>query len=365
MVDMPTSEDFAAARHALNRGIRFLAARQGADGLWRDFITPAGEASHWPTGFIGAALCAAGADVEMLQRAASALVAGQQADGGWGYSECVPTDADSTACALLFLAAGGLAESREAVERASACLALHQRVDSGGVATFRLAGPIRRFMGVGPWLRFSGWCQPHAEVTAMAGRAWSSLQGDEQAHRALAAWRYLRASQARAGCWYPYWWTSPHYATAQALELALSIGDAESAFRAGAWALRAQSAEGAWSLPGAPVSCFGTAWGLSILARSGVSPVAQQRAALRLVELQEADGGWASHPVMRIPMPSDREPDRSRWWRKAPPRGVVVQDQHRCFTTASCVAALARHQAHDAGRRGHAFESVDRAGYGC
>jgi hypothetical protein len=56
--------------------------------------------------------------------------------------------------------------------------------------------------------------------------------------------------------------------------------------------------------------------------------------------LQEEDGGWSSHPIMRIPVPGDTAPDR---WR--PVRlggGVVVQDEHRTFTSAACVAALAR-----------------------
>src|SRR5258707_14135068 len=93
-----------AASLALERGVRFLLARQGPDGLWRDFLTPAGEASEWPTGFIGAALHLAGADAGALRRAAEALVARQNDDGGWGYNEDVPTDADSAACLLRFLA---------------------------------------------------------------------------------------------------------------------------------------------------------------------------------------------------------------------------------------------------------------------
>ena len=59
-----------AASIALEGGMRFLLANQGPDGLWRDFLTPAGEASEWPTGFVGAALQLAGADASALARAA-------------------------------------------------------------------------------------------------------------------------------------------------------------------------------------------------------------------------------------------------------------------------------------------------------
>src|SRR3954463_1702835 len=92
---------------ALERGRRFLLARQGDDGLWRDFRTPAGEASEWPTGFIATALYLARAEMTPLERAAEALIACQNDDGGWGYNETVPTDADSTACVLRFLALMG------------------------------------------------------------------------------------------------------------------------------------------------------------------------------------------------------------------------------------------------------------------
>ena len=67
--------------------MRFVLAKQGRDGLWRDFLTPAGEASEWPTGFIGTALHLARAEASGLERAAETLIANQNVDGGWGYNE--------------------------------------------------------------------------------------------------------------------------------------------------------------------------------------------------------------------------------------------------------------------------------------
>src|SRR5580765_1645400 len=114
---------------ARERGVRFLLARQGADGLWRDFHTPAADATEWPTGYVGAALARAGVDEGALDRAAEALLARQNRDGGWGYHEDVPTDADSTACVLLLLAATGRVGA--ASRRAASCLVAHQRADGG------------------------------------------------------------------------------------------------------------------------------------------------------------------------------------------------------------------------------------------
>jgi hypothetical protein len=79
---------------------------------------------------------------------------------------------------------------------------------------------------------------------------------------------------------------------------------------------------------------------LSILLDAGASGEAVERAIARLAESQENDGGWPSDPIMRIPMPGDRDPDRRRLVRIG--GGIVVRDHHRTFTTAACVAALAR-----------------------
>lgn len=321
----------------MERGVRFLLDRQGDDGLWRDFHTPAGEASEWPTAFVAAALHRAGAAPSALERAAEALVATQKPDGGWGYNEEVPTDADSTAWALHFL---GLMGGRPtSCRRAAACLLRHQRWGDGGIATYSDAGPIRRFMRVPRLISFGGWCRPHTEVTAVAGRALLGLARPE----AEAAWHYVQAQQSDDGSWTRYWWTSSHYSTLEAAELGVAMGDQERAARAADWAMRAQQDDGGWTAPGAATSAFATALSVSILLLAGSSGEAVKRAIGRLVDLQQEDGGWPSHPIMRIPLPGDRDPDRRARWR--PVRfgsGAVVADQHRTFTSASCVAALAR-----------------------
>jgi squalene cyclase len=307
---------------ALERGRRFVLSRRGADGLWRDFFTPAGVASEWTSGFIAATLLLAGTDAGELTPCADALVALQNDDGGWGYNEDVPTDADSTACVLLFLALIGGHET--ACGRGAACLAAHQRAENGGVATYREAGPIRKFMGVSRLMRFSGWCQPHTEVTATAGRALAVLEARAEA---AAAWRYVRSRQRLDGAWNAYWWASPHYATLQAVELAALNGDQEAIARAADWALANSQSAG---------TAFATALSLSIHLHAGVGGDGADRFAARLCEFQDADGGWPSHPILRIPPPGDVDPNTHRRL-----RGIVVRDQHRTFTSAVCVAALA------------------------
>jgi squalene cyclase len=328
---------------ALERGIEFLKSRQGSDGLWRDFLTPAGEASSWPTAFIGTALHAAGLGASALQRAAAALIALQDSAGGWGYNEKVPYDADSTACALLFLTHVDCPS--DARKRAASCLLSHQLQDSGGFATFRKPDPIRQFMGVGRWMRFDGWCQPLTEVTALAGRALArSGLGSDGTHL-RAAWQFVRTRQRPDGSWTSYWWPSPHYATLQAVELALWMGADQCAQLAGDWALQSQTTDGAWDMPGEPHSAFATALCLSILVKVRANPTSILRAVRHLAGMQDVDGGWPSHPILRIPLPGRVDPDKRRPW---PIRnrgaGIVIRDQHRTFTSAACITALAAAQ---------------------
>ena len=329
-------------RAAIASGIDFLLAGQGGDGLWRDFHTPAGEASTWPSAYIGNALRFAGADREAVGRTADALTLCQQPDGGWGYNENTPSDADSTSWAVLLLTA--MQGRDRSCKRAGTFLARHQR-RSGGVATFAEPGPIRRYMGLGRWVPMRGWCRPQIEVSAVAGRAHCALASDASRARARAAWRYVRSRQNADGSWSSYWWTSPHLATQQAVALGVSMRDVDPVRRAAAWTLRGQRDDGGWGAPGeAATSSFATALSLSVLAASGLDdrrPIA--RGIDALIRLQQADAGWPSHPALRIPLPADPSPAGDDRWR--PIRfaaGIVVADQHRTFTSATCVAALAR-----------------------
>jgi squalene cyclase len=337
------------ARAAIASGIDFLLAGQGRDGLWRDFLTPAGQASTWPSAYIGNALHLAGADQFAAERAADALALSQQPDGGWGYNEDTPSDADSTSWAILFLTRMQGRDS--ACNRAGTCLSRHQRRLNGGVATYAEPGPIRRYMGLGHWAPFRGWCRPQIEVSAVAGSAFCALAPGASSARAEAAWRYVRSRQNADGSWNSYWWTSPEFATRQAVALAVSMHDLDAVRRAAAWTLRGQRHDGGWGVPrAAAASPFPTALSLSVLAAS--EPDDPRPIALgidALIRMQQDDGGWPSHPALRIPLPVDPSPaGDDRWHLIRYGAGIVVQDQHRTFTSATCVAALA-HALHATG----------------
>ena len=329
----------------MQAGVAFLLERQEDDGLWRDFNTLAGTSADWVTGYVGLNLHLAGAPRAPLERAARALLERQRPDGGWGYHEGVPTDADSTAYASLYLAAGRWWPPG-AARRARRCLERHQREPDGGIATYAEEGPIREYMDLSVDFSIRGWCRSHAEVSAAAGLALVALDADGRP-AARAAWRFLQGRQHPAGRWDSYWWTLPHYPTAMAVAFACAlpkaIGSLSAVERAVRWVAEGQRADGAWPVASGLPDAFATSLGVSILAL-GRGPGADiERGMEALLRLGDDDGGWPSRPVLRIPPPSVEEPANVERWRiEELGTGVVVADQKRLYTTATAVGALAR-----------------------
>jgi squalene cyclase len=325
---------------SLADGVAFLLARQGADGLWRDFETFAGEAIDWPTGFIGAQLLGAGVRGAPICAAANALLARQRRDGGWGYHRNVPSDADSTACVLMFLATAGYEDPK--IEMAGRCLRRHQDPRSGGISTYVDPVPIRRYMLVGRSFDVRGWCAHHVEVTAIAGRAFAEVSRGRFRAEAQLAWRYVEHRQASDAGWYSYWWVDRAYPTFQAVALGCSLGNIKIAELAAGWALSEQLADGAWGASEYERSAFATALALAVMLRGGVHRGAVGRGLNELISMQQADGGWPAHALMRIPPPHVVEPDSYEAWRAGNRgTGIIVHDHHRLFTTSVCVATLA------------------------
>ena len=327
----------------LQRAVAFLVARQGTDGLWRDFQTLAGASTDWVTGYVAHALLAARGPEPALALAAQALRLGQHADGGWGYHAAVPTDGDSTAYVLRFLLAFDRTGDHGAALR---CLRRHRSGREGGIATYAQPGPIRQFMDLTEEFSIEGWCQPHIEVTAAAGLAFD-VAGRTWFGDAQAAWRYVLRRQLDDGSWRSYWWADDLYPTAQAVALARAVdpgGDGRDAsIRAAAWAAARQSSDGSWTSTqnGGHVAAFQSALGVIVLASARGFDDHLGRGVQALLSQQEADGGWGSGPVLQIPPPHFVEPaDVGHWREEELGTGVVVSDRARLYTTATAVNAL-------------------------
>ncbi|KJS52630.1 hypothetical protein VM98_30160 [Streptomyces rubellomurinus subsp. indigoferus] len=329
---------------ALSRGLRHLAARRDPDGLWRDFRTPAGASSHWVTGFVCCSLAEADAEWEVVGPAARQLVTLQRRDGGWAYNGAVPSDADSTAWALLALTTV-TPWRQSAAMRAARYLVRHQEPISGGISTYDALDGIHRFIGAAPDA-VGGWTQPHVCVTASALMALAIHGRCDRRVVDLAA-DDLRRSRAADGLWRSYWWPGVAYPTAVAVQALGSARRADPALLGrvhDAFTERAGGPGGWCDDPEIGPSAFATALAMRALmsCRPRVTE-ALAAAARHLLDSQAPDGSWPTAPVFRIPPPEVLTPAPEQVRREgAVGTGVLVSDVDQVFGAAAAVGALAR-----------------------
>jgi Squalene-hopene cyclase C-terminal domain len=302
---------------ALSRGLGFVVAAQDADGAWTDWVLPPGASPDWTTSHVAFRLSGLGpphraALAEPLGRAARWLLSRQAAGGGWGYNRDVEPDADSTAQALLFLAAAG----RSASPKSCAFLARHQQPD-GGFATFL------------PDALTGSWGLSHPEITPVAILALRAYPGELSGGSLARGVAWLRRARRPDGLWNSFWWSTPLPATEASLALLTALGTPEPP----------PLALARWT----PADSLEAALLLSITAVAGPSSRLEQLAR-RLLTDQGDDGSWKSAPALRI-----TARDCERPW-EAPASGPLFADPQRLHVTATALAALSKAQCALAGR---------------
>lgn len=342
------SEGFCVLDGALMRAHAFLKSARGADNLWRDFRTLAGQSSEWVTAFVIFVLQRAAYDDETAKSALSVLMERQRDNGGWGYNEDVPADCDSTSWALL-----GLMErwpcGSSAIERGVEFVCRHQPASSnGGFSTYVRSDGIDAFLRSEASSPAVGWMDAHVCVTSVALQAlltaWKSAQSD----RVTRGLEYLLGKRTTEGVWRSYWWKGCAYSTFQALQaLALAgIWSPSDALKVEQYFVARQLSTGAWGgnrEPEEAPDAFETAFvllALSMCNRPAVS-FSVEHGVKWLLSAQNEDGSWPSAPILRIPAPRVRKPDRARNWRlNGIGTGVIIRDEARLFTTAAVLWAL-------------------------
>lgn len=306
-----TPDDVATA---FRRGVEFLIGKQDRDGAWRDFRLAPGWSDAWTTAYVAGRLLDA-TKVATLARADAALVsathfllAARRSSGGWGFNPRCATDSDSTALAILFLREFGTNQL------IADCAALVRfQTEDGSFATFRGTGST------------NGWSRGHPEVTATALRALHGVLAPEHQvmRRGIA---YLKAWVERPSPLSCYWWVGEGYLARELAALARQFPTHRLS--------RSVTA----SVDDIDRCCFDGAMRLQASHLIGVRRGPMKAAVERLVAWQDPDGGWPSRPILRITDPMSRaiDDDRCR-------ASYVARDEHRIFTTATVVAALAQY----------------------
>jgi hypothetical protein len=90
---------------AIQNGLNYICKNQNQDGLWRDYILPAGYGSEWITAFVLTLLHQVDKNFDnkiLYQKAEEKLNKRWRENKGLGYNKSVPSDSDSTTWFLKF-----------------------------------------------------------------------------------------------------------------------------------------------------------------------------------------------------------------------------------------------------------------------
>jgi len=298
----------------LGLSLDYILSRQRGDGSWVDWDLPPGQSSIWTTAFVGYRLrniptrLRKRARVHMLI-ASDWLLARIFPDSGWGYSEEIGSDADSTALAILFL----LSEGKTVPDKCYACLQSFQCPD-GGFSTYRRSGVV------------DSWGVSHVDVTSTAILALLTKYGTREkvVQRGI---NYVINKKTSSGVWESFWWTSFLYSTESSVALMNAIASAIDLPRTRETLLASQLN-----------SAFERALLLLCLtylhpkpSDSDIWPLIGQ-----LIHDQERNGSWRSDPILRITRHDCFEP-----WKPGDP-DTLFADTDRLFTTSTVIDALSR-----------------------
>lgn len=300
-----------AIEDAVRSGLGFLLDGR-SNGCWSDWDLPPGRSTTWTTAYVGLQIFEL--PTPLRATAASALRSAAQwlqnnvlSDGGWGYSNHTGCDADSTAHAVLFLSLLGAPIADATYLR----LLRFQQAD-GGFSTY------------GADEGLGSWGAAHVDVSAVAALA--VRPAVDAFEKAVA---YVLDRRDPDGLWNSFWWSSPLYATRASLAL-LQVAGATLDLTPTRTTLR-------WTRP---TNAFEQALQLDALDLCDEGPTVTDVLAGNLAAEQLADGSWPSAPILRITPRTCTEP-----W-DAPDAGQLYADTDRLFTSATVLAALARHLAH-------------------
>lgn len=294
---------------AILRGLEYILQQQDAPGSWTDWALPPGSSSEWTTAYVGYRLQGARPNGQphlepALDRAATWLLDHQFSDGGWGYNPSVPSDADSTALAILFLSAMNRPPPPQAYEHLR-----HFQRNDGGFSTYIPDGLT------------GSWGHSHPEITPIAALALLTDSAGTPTPAIDHAIRWIQTARRPDGTWNAFWWTTGLGATEASLACLTSLGRPEPAPD---MLMRMK--------PGGNLQ---SALLLSVMATRTRTTHAEILTT-PLIAAQAPDGSWCSEAILRV---TKRDCD-TPW--NSPNAGPLFGDPRKLFTTATVVAALSR-----------------------
>jgi squalene cyclase len=328
---------------ALFKGTRFLMAKRGSDGLWRDFQTLAGLSSDWVSGYIQAQFNQLKKYHSAVDLTHKTLMSRQRPNGGWSFNLRVPTDVDSTAWVLLAFSAIPYWRPSGRL-RAISYIKRHVDPLTGGFCTYNEQDRVDRYIGADKTLT-RGWLGAHTCVTSVVLQLMASTPKYWEKEIIRKAALFVKEQRLASFLWSSYWWQGQGYVTFHATKALLQTRILS--YREAAKTIHAVmekvnlSKYGKGS--GSTETLFDMAYYLrTVLLRPQDNSIGALEGVVGyLLENQQRDGSWPSEPILRIPRPMVEQPETETNWRENElGTGVIIKDDNRLFTTASVLSSL-------------------------
>jgi len=328
---------------AKKKALEYILSRQGRDYLWHDFQSHTnGEGVDWVTGYVGTLLILAedtytklskkNSIKQKLEKTAEVMASRQQENGGWGFNGHTPADTDSTAWNTMFLSlmhdrTDAHHFYRKNIAKAITFIQEHRKADNG-YACYN-EKDIREHPG---FTRFKdipvdGWCKSTVDISVVVAKAFHHLwwiESSEKLKKDKESIEEYISNQKPKDEWRSYWWNSNIYATAQVYEEFPYLRTKKTT-RTFVKAAKKNN------------NPLYRALALKNMHLCDQSKYQLRKQIKNIIKTQETDGSWQSQPSLRVPHPSNINPeiDPSRWREDC-------TDQNRIFTTVTIYDALER-----------------------
>ncbi|MBF0543917.1 MAG: terpene cyclase/mutase family protein [Candidatus Riflebacteria bacterium] len=300
---------------AVEAALAFLLTCRAQSGWWQDYDGfSEGLSDEWVTAYVGCMLTQIrDSQAEKAARRAWSLLANRQR-AGWGWNYLQSGDADSTIWALRL--ASQLGEINSGRAKISLEFLRRHINSSGGISTYL---PENREDWGNQENINPTWYDTHTCVTAAAANL--VALGKEPMN-------YIRKNQQTAGNWESYWWKSPVYATAQAVDAIKLHGiDADRGLinRAIDWIRN--FFESPIEKPDPISSPFDSALALCILLSVPGKPCSlTEKITNQILASQNLDGSWNGSAILSFP--------------NALKQTINAFDNRRTITTATVLRAI-------------------------
>lgn len=298
---------------SLDKAFTFIENQKQKDGSWRDFYSNFhGQSIDWVTAYVANRLIDSGVALRHLKKTAKFL-ANRQINGGWGYNDIAPQDADSTANTLEFLS-NYTNDFKKEIDDGIQFLLAHQ-TESGGFKTYTERN-LRASERFSKESNLEGWCNECVDVTLNATRALNQFEDYKLSTEN--AKKYLD-NLVKRDYIHSYWWESD---IPVKIEIMKYYDDNYNKI------LKIYKNQN---------NITPYLKSLLINKLDYREKELKNNIISQLIYSQKPDGSWESGAILRFPHPSNKEPwSNSLMWRDS------GKDQNRIFTTATIIAELSK-----------------------